>query len=76
MSDELILEPGFTRNPGYCPVDAEGKRVEVILRNGSHPSPDPIAQAVPGGWAASGKGRCRWTLIGSPFDILQYRVIK
>lgn len=59
-------------NPGHCPEEAEGKRVRVRLADGS------MATDVPGaapGWSADGRGGCRWTLTGSPFDIAEYEVI-
>jgi hypothetical protein len=34
--------------------------------------PNPMS---PPGWAADGKGGCRWSLTGSPFDIAEYEVI-
>ena len=54
------------RNPGHLPHEAEGKRVRVGLANGHRPS-EP--------WAADGRGACRWTLTGSPFDIEFYEVV-
>jgi len=80
----LELPEGFTRNSGRgCPPEAVGKRVRVILRDphglGLHePSyADENTQAVPSGWAADGRGGCRWTFDRdvSPFDIVGYRVL-
>jgi hypothetical protein len=79
MTEEQALAAGFKRNDGSCPEEAKGKRVEVILRNGKIVGPEPIAQAVPGGWPADGRGACRWSRQGpnrcKDFDILFYRVI-
>lgn len=80
----MKLPDGFKPNPGDgCPADAVGKRVRVILRNphglGLHePSySDANTQAVPSGWAADGKGCCRWRprKRADPFDIVGYRVL-
>lgn len=75
MTEEEALAAGFRPNRGHCPSDLVGtdRRVEVILANGSVVDPTPIAQAVPGGWRADGRGGCRWTLTGSPFDIAYWR---
>lgn len=53
------------RNYGHLPGDAIGRRVRVKLANGR----------VCDGWPADGKGGCRWTLTGHPFDIAEYEVI-
>lgn len=53
-------------NPGHLPRAAEGRRVRVRLANGVRP-------ASP--WAADGRGGCRWSLTGHPFDIAEYEVI-
>jgi len=53
-------------NPGHLPRDAENKRVNVILRNG---------ERAESSWPADGRGGCRWTLTGHPFDIAQYEVV-
>lgn len=55
----------MTGNLGRLPEEAEGKRVRVRLRNGS----------VHSGWAADGRSGCRWSLTGSPFDIVEYQVL-
>lgn len=52
-------------NPGHCPDEAIGRRVRVALRNGSRPAD---------AWAADGRGGCRWSLTGSPFDVVEYEV--
>lgn len=56
---------GRTLNPGYCPREADGKRVHVTLANGH------------GGtsWAADGRNGCRWSIMGTPFDIEFYEVV-
>lgn len=60
-------------NPGFLPRVAIGKRVRVLLANGArNREPDPSA---PPGWAADGKGGCRWTLTGRPHDIKEFEVI-
>lgn len=64
----------WIENPGICPEEARGKRVEVQLRTGKIGKTDG-ASGTPHGWAADGKGGCRWTLSGSPFDIVRYRVL-
>lgn len=58
------------KNPGYCPAEAQGKRVHVVLRNGYD-----TRGKEPAGWAATDKGACRWTLTGHPFDIEEFEVI-
>lgn len=62
------------RNPGYLPSDAMGKRVVVLLANGMRGGNDN-GPAHPPGWAADGRGECRWTRTGHPFDIERYEVI-
>lgn len=78
MSD-LELPKGFKENKaGRCPPSAVGKRVRVILRCRFPEEPvysDANTQAVPGGWAADGRGGCRWTLTDSLWDIVAYRVM-
>jgi len=60
-------------NRGYLPSEAIGKRVRVLLADGAiNRDVDPSA---PPGWAADGKGGCRWSLTGRPHDIAQYEVI-
>ena len=54
-------------NRGHCPPEAQGKRVNVILRNGERGKSS---------WAADGRSGCRWTLGGDPFDIIQYEVVR
>ena len=54
-------------NLGYCPAEAAGKRVRVVLANGQTPKES---------WPADGKSGCRWTLTGHPFDIAEYEVEK
>lgn len=61
-------------NLGHCPPEAEGKRVRVLLANGRIGATDDNAMSPPG-WAADGRGGCRWSLTGSPFDIAQYEVL-
>ena len=61
-------------NPGYCPADAEGKRVKVWLAHGAVGATydDPM---LPKGWAADGRGGCDWSITGSAFDIAFYEVL-
>lgn len=54
-------------NPGHLPPEAAGKRVRVRLRNGVVTKPE--------GWAADGRGECRWSLTGHDFDIVAYEVV-
>jgi len=83
--NKFVPPEGFTLNPGdgTVPADAVGKRVRVILRNPQDEGPreppyaDANTQAVPTGWAADGRGGCRWG-IGrkhDDFDILAYLVL-
>ena len=62
------------RNPGHLPEGAEGRRVRVVLANGRPGRSDDNPMSPPG-WAADGRGGCRWTLLGDPFDIAYYEVI-
>lgn len=66
--------PGFRLNTGVCPEEAKGKRVRVILANGNEPHYDDSPTSSPG-WAADGKGGCRWTKRGLPFDIAFYLIL-
>ncbi|WP_030540586.1 hypothetical protein [Sphingobium sp. DC-2] len=61
-------------NPGYCPAEAEGKRVRVWLAHGGVGATydDPM---VPPGWAADGPRGCCWEITGHPFDIAFYEVL-
>lgn len=65
----------WQENAGTCPARAMGKRVAVILRNGSVCGENPVANGSPAGWPADGKGACRWSLEGSDFDIVKYRIL-
>jgi hypothetical protein len=68
---------GFTLNTGEMPPEAAGKRVRVILRH-SREEPQYANETrsdLPPGWAADGKGGCRWTLKRAPFDIVAYRIL-
>ena len=53
---------------GHCPPEAIGRRVRVRLVR------DERGVAAHD-WAADGRGGCRWSLTGSPFDIAEYEVI-
>jgi hypothetical protein len=48
-------------NPGHCPDEARGRRVIVQLANGTICGTEPVTTVSPLGWAADGKGGCRWT---------------
>lgn len=62
-------------NPGYCPAEAAGKRVRLWLAHGGIAACDDNPMSPPG-WAADGRGGCRWTLTGAPHDIAFYEVIQ
>lgn len=75
------LPAGFLPNTTHrCPDAARGKRVAVVLRNG-HVQSEPVNKDTPPGWAADGKGGCRWTHhrdTSSPsaaFDIMGFKVL-
>lgn len=55
-------------NPGYCPAEAEGRRVKVLLAGDDE-------GATPREWQADGRGGCRWSIQGDRFDIREYEVI-
>lgn len=61
-------------NPGSCPEAAKGKRVKVILANGTEPHYDNNPMSPPG-WAADGRHGCNWSRRGFAFDIAYYRVL-
>lgn len=65
----------MTPNPGHLPPETAGKRVIVALRNGSVCGREPVSSGGPRGWAADGRGGCRWSLTNHPFDIINYEVI-
>lgn len=67
--------PEWKRNPGRLPDEAKGKRVVVMLANGSVCGETPVSKETKAGWAADGKGGCRWSLTNDPFDIHWYRVL-
>ena len=54
----------MTRNPGYVPAEAAGKRIDGILANGR-----PFTN-----WPADGRTGCNWERTGSGFDIDFYSV--
>lgn len=68
-------------NPGHMPtackiIDTDGnfagyRRVHVVLRGGYD-----TRRLEPSGWASGGRGACDWALTGSPFDIVEYEVIR
>lgn len=65
----------MTPNPGYCPAEAHGKRVRITLANGRLGKCDNGLTSPPG-WAADGRGGCRWSRTGSPYDIAAYEVVR
>lgn len=68
----------WRENAGTCPASAMGKRVVVELRNGSICGDKPVSPTSPPGWAADGKGACRWSFSTGPssqFDIIRYRIL-
>lgn len=75
------LPAGFLpHTTGKMPSAARGKRVGVVLRNGSVIT-EPVNKDTPPGWAADGKAGCRWTHhrnVDNPaaaFDIMGYKVL-
>lgn len=66
---------GWIPNPGKLPKAAAGKRVRVILERGKATMTEAESDDNPTGWAADGKGACRWSITGHPFDIAFYKVI-
>lgn len=64
----------FAANPGCLPSDAIGKRVRVMLANGTIGAEDPRSDTPPG-WPADGPNGCRWSITGHPFDIGGYEVL-
>lgn len=65
----------MTPNPGHLPPEAIGRRVRVRLANGELGRTDDNPMSPPG-WAADGRGGCRWDLAGRPHDIAEYEVIR
>lgn len=77
----LELPEGFTPSRGFCPEEAKGKRVRVILR-GTMREPryaNETRPDIPLGWSADGRFGCRWSLDDKRFpremDIVGYRVL-
>lgn len=74
------IPAGFQPNTTErLPLGAAGKRVAVVLRSGKVVS-EPVNKDTPPGWAADGKGGCRWTHLdpenpASQFDIMGYKVL-
>lgn len=64
--DAMPKVDGMLPNPGRCPREAIGKRVNIELRNGR----------VCHNWAADGQSGCRWTLTNNDWDIAFYEVMK
>jgi len=61
-------------NPGHLPSEAIGKRVRVRLAHGGIGACDGNPMSPPG-WAADGRGGCRWSIVGLPHDIAEFEVI-
>jgi hypothetical protein len=70
----MIEQPGpdWHPNTGRQPERAKGRRIAVVLANGSAPPETPVTPVSPPGWAADST---RWSLTGSAFDIAWYRII-
>lgn len=69
-------------NPGRLPEEAVGKRVRVVLEKDRKTMTEPVyADALnpmcAPGWAADGRGGCRWSRSKrpGPYDIAFYEVI-
>lgn len=77
----MNLPEGFKENTtGKIPRGANGKRVIVYLRNGNLCGVEPVTTVTPPGWAADGKGGCRWSFLpednpASAFDILGFKIL-
>jgi hypothetical protein len=57
-------------NPGYCPAEAAGKRVRVVLaRDVGRDTPQTYD------WPADGQGGCRWSITGDKHDVAKFEVI-
>lgn len=71
-------DPRMKPNPGHCPEEASGKRVIVELANGKLCGVDPVANAIPNGWAASptkGGPGANWSIRkGWPWNIAYWRL--
>lgn len=65
----------MTPNPGHLPPAAIGKRVRVRLAHGGLGACDENPTSPPG-WAADGRGGCRWEITGDRFDIAEFEVIR
>lgn len=76
----MRLPADFKLNTGSMPRGAKGKRVIVILRNGNTCGVEPVTTVTPPGWAADGKGGCRWSFLpehdaSSAFDIIGFKIL-
>lgn len=58
-------------NPGYCPPAAVGKRVRVVLRDGSRHGFAPVNTDSKLGWAAE---TTRWSLTGHLADVIEWEL--
>lgn len=58
-------------NPGHCPPQATGKRVRVVLRNGTRHGHVPVNTDSKMGWAAE---TTNWHLTGSMFDVVEWEL--
>ena len=75
MTDVPCPSAGWKENnTGKVPRGARGKRVRVVLVGGGEGRYDENPMTPPG-WAADGKGGCRWTLTESEFDIAWYLIL-
>lgn len=69
--------PRWRENNGRCPRDLVGtsKRIVVELANGEVHGKEAVSSSSAPGWQADGRGACRWTITGHPFDIGRFYVI-
>lgn len=74
MPDVPRPGPEWKVNKGNLPRSAKGKRVRVVLAHGEEAKYDQRSD-TPDGWAADGRGGCRWDLTGAPHDIAWFLVL-
>lgn len=65
---------GWERNLGAQPERSRGKRVAVVLYNGTQPSTQPVTTTAPPGWSAD---HARWSISRPPhaFEIAWFKVL-
>lgn len=59
-------------NLGRCPIEAAGKRIRVVLRNGTRHGDTPVNTDSKLGWAAE---TTRWSLTGHAFDVVEWEPV-